>query len=42
MIDGLDIVELTEVRYYNKYNNIINTLGDFSKINIFIGENNCG
>lgn len=42
MIEGISIVHFLKMDFYNKYNNKINMLPNLSKVNIFIGENNCG
>lgn len=42
MIEGISIAQFSEMDFYNKDDNKINMLPNLSKVNIFIGENNCG
>lgn len=42
MIEGINISGFSEMKFYNKSNNQITMLPSLKKVNIFIGENNCG
>lgn len=42
MIEGIDIQNSSEVVFYNKFDKKISIIPNLKKVNIFIGENNCG
>ena len=42
MIDGINISGFTEMQFYNHFENRVSILPNLKKVNIFIGENNCG
>lgn len=42
MIQGINISGFSEMNFYNKFDSRILMLGHLKKVNIFIGENNCG
>lgn len=42
MIEAINIEQYSKMNFYNKEDNKIKMLSNLSKVNIFIGENNCG
>ena len=42
MIEGINIIGNAQMDFYNKFDDKINMLPNLKKVNIFIGENNCG
>lgn len=42
MIEGIDIQKNSELEFYNKFDQKIRMIPNLKKVNIFIGENNCG
>ena len=42
MVEGVNILGNNEMQFYNQFENKISILPNLKKVNIFIGENNCG
>lgn len=42
MIEGIEISGFKEMEFHNRFNEKIDILENLKKVNIFIGENNCG